>query len=436
MTTTLPPPPPSTEPPGDAAGPRPGSQPSVAPAPPPATPSPAPAPPDVPRDLSRPRRPRDLQLSDLGELGGAALSSLALTWLLFYQLTPLYGTPGFLLVWYVLFVVMYGMITGQVHGRLVARDRMATVTMVTAGVCTIVPLVLIIVYTVQRGLEALYGGFFTQTLETTGPLDPPRTGGALHAIIGTLEQVGIAIVLSVPLGILTAVFLNEVGGRLARPVRFIIDAMSGLPSIVAGLFIYAIWVIAFGFSGFAAALALAVLMLPTVTRTSEEMLRLVPDGLREASLALGAPQWRTVLRVVLPTARVGIVTAVILGTARAVGETAPVLLTALGSSVLNVSPFSGNQDDLPLFVYNQIRSSQDAQIARAWTGAMILIVLVLILFTLARIIGGTQRKKSRGWLRRSGGSSTRGEVYTAEQGSLIDDLGLDDPYYDSSEGAP
>jgi phosphate transport system permease protein len=351
-------------------------------------------------DPDRPVHPRAYRLSDVGELVGSILSALCLTWLLFFRLTPLFGAVGFAVVWFVLFLPIYAMVEREVHGKLVARDRLATVLMTTGGLAAIIPLAFIIGYTIQQGIQYLRWNFFTDDLSTTGPLDPATAGGALHAIVGTLQQVGIAIILSVPLGVITAIYLNEIGGRMARIVRFVIDAMSGLPSIVAGLFIYAIWVLRFGFSGFAAALALAVLMLPTITRTTEEMLRLVPDGLREASLALGAPQWRTVLKVVLPTARTGIVTAVILGTARAIGETAPVLLTAFGAKTLNVNPFAGAQDNLPLFVYFPIRSSEPADVSRAWVGALVLITLVLILFTLARLIGGRQtrtRGVSAGW---------------------------------------
>jgi phosphate transport system permease protein len=197
-------------------------------------------------------------------------------------------------------------------------------------------------------------------------------------------------VLSVPLGIATAIFLNEIGGRLARPLRMIVDAMSAIPSIVAGLFIYAAFILALHQqqTGFAAALALAVLMLPTVTRTAEVVLRLVPGGLREASLALGGGEWATVRRVVLPTARTGLLTAVILGIARIVGETAPLILTALGNTSLNADPFEGKQDAVPLFIYRLIRFPQTASIQRAWTGALVLLGLVLVLFVVARIIGG------------------------------------------------
>ncbi len=343
----------------------------------------------------QPRRIRQWHKDDFGELIGSAISAFCLCWLLFFRLTPLFGALGFLLAWFAAFLPIYLLIVNDRHGWLVAKDRVMSVLLAAGGVITIVPLISIVVYTTLRGLESLRPTFFTQTLEGTGPLDPGTSGGALHAIIGTLQQVGLAIVLSVPLGVMTAIYLNEIGGKMARALRFFVDAMSGLPSIVAGLFIYAVWVSIFGFSGFAASLALAMLMLPTIARTTEEMLRLVPDGLREASLALGAAHWRTVLNVVLPTARSGIVTAVILGTARAIGETAPVLLTAFGYRLLNVNPFSGPQDNLPLFVYFPIRSSVDAEVSRAWAGAFVLILLVLLLFTAARLIGGRDGRAPR-----------------------------------------
>jgi phosphate transport system permease protein len=194
------------------------------------------------------------------------------------------------------------------------------------------------------------------------------------------------------------VFLNEIGGRLKRPVRIFVDAMSGVPSIVAGLFIFAVWVVGLqrGFSGFGAGLALSILMLPTVARTSEEVLRLVPDGLREGSLALGASEWRTVWNVVLPTARSGLITAVILGVARAVGETAPLILTSFGSSITNPNPLSGPQEALPHYIYQYIRHNPGTgPYQRAWGAAVVLIVLVLGLFTLARVIGARTSVEAR-----------------------------------------
>jgi phosphate transport system permease protein len=171
--------------------------------------------------------------------------------------------------------------------------------------------------------------------------------------------------------------------------------MSGLPSIVAGLLVFTIWVSGRGFSGFAGAIALIILMLPTVTRTSEEILRTIPDPLREASLALGAPQWRVVSKVVLPTAQAGLVTAAILGIARGIGETAPMLLTAFGSDTTNTNPFKGPQSDLPLFVWKLIRLPNETQNQRGWTGLLVLVMLVLVLFLLARFVSSRNERKLR-----------------------------------------
>jgi phosphate transport system permease protein len=222
-------------------------------------------------------------------------------------------------------------------------------------------------------------------------LSKATAGGGKAAIVGTLEQVGLATLVSVPLGLASALFLSEVGGRLSRPVRIFTDAMSGVPSILAGLFIYAILIIGLGVpqSGFAGALALSVLMLPTITRTCEVVLRLVPGGLREAGLALGGTEWRMVRRVVLPTARAGLVTASILGIARVVGETAPLLLTVGRSNFVHYNPFVGQpQDSLPQMIYFLIRQPFKSQIQRAWTASLVLISIVLILFVAARLIGG------------------------------------------------
>jgi phosphate transport system permease protein len=328
------------------------------------------------------------------------LSALSLMWVAYYRVLPLTGPVGYVLLSYVLFITLYYFVARQVHGRVLAFDRLMTVVIATGALALFIPLLLIITFVFQKGIEQLNLNFFTETLEFVGPLDPASEGGGAHAIVGTLQQVAVAIVISVPLGIATAVFLNEIGGRLARPVRFIVDAMSGVPSIVAGLFIFATWVgsdggLDMGFSGFAAGLALSILMLPSVTRTSEEVLRLVPDGLREASLALGATEYRTTTGVVLPTARGGLITAAVLGTARAVGETAPLIMTAFGSSIMNLNVFEGDQQSLPLFSFRLINSPEAVQQNRAWTGAMVLIVMVLILFTIARIAGSPKRMSRR-----------------------------------------
>jgi len=311
-----------------------------------------------------------------------------------FSLTPLDGTSGWVICSYLVFIALYWELTRRSVGTLRANDRAATVVLGTLGLGVVVPLCFIIGYVTIKGLHGLNQTFFTDTMEKVGPLDPSSAGGARHAILGTLIQVGLATLISVPLGVLSAVYLNEVGGRMAKTVRFLVDSMSGVPSIVAGLFIYTIWVVQLGkgFSGLAAAFALSILMLPTVTRTAEEMLKLVPGGLRESSLALGASEWRTVWRVVLPSAKTGLVTAVILGVARVAGETAPLLMTAFGNDSVNTNPTSGPMSALPLFVYKQIRAPEANQIARAWTGALVLILLVLFLFVIARAIAALGKK--------------------------------------------
>jgi phosphate transport system permease protein len=324
------------------------------------------------------------------KIGGAVAAIVTLL----FAVTPLSGGLGWILCTYVGFIAADAFDNYKSHGKVVAKDRVATMMVATAGMLTIVPLVLILVYVIGKGLPAITKAFFTQTLEQTGPADPATVGGAKHAIIGTFMQVGIAALLATPLGLLTAVHLTESRGRLARVTRVLVDAMSGIPSIVAGLFIFTMFVLKFdqGFSGFAAAMALAVLMLPTVARTAEEVIKLVPDGLRESSLALGAPQWKTVTRIVLPAARSGLVTAAVLGVSRIAGETAPLLMTAFGSDSVNTNPFEGPQSSLPLFAFQRVRAALPTQIARGWAGALVLITIVIILFTIARAVAARGRK--------------------------------------------
>jgi phosphate transport system permease protein len=273
-----------------------------------------------------------------------------------------------------------------------AVNRMATVLMGLAVAIALLPLVLVVYYTVGKGLVRFGGYFLQHSMRGVGPLD--ATGGAYHAVIGTLEQVGIATVVAVPVGLLAAVYTVEYGrGRLAALIRFFTDVMTGVPSIVAGLFIYAFWVLALGqgFSGFAAALALMILMLPTIVRSAEEMLKLVPDSLREAALALGVPRWRTIVSVVLPTAMAGIVTGVMLAVARVAGETAPLLLTALNFDAINLDPFHGQQAALPTFIFAQAGQPQRVALDRAWAGALTLVLLILVLNLIARAIARRSR---------------------------------------------
>ena len=346
----------------------------------------------VPKSSTAPRTRRSTQTfvaADAAELAACVCAGTSLAWVAFYRVLPLTGTTGFLIVAYLLSLAFYALVERNRHGRLVARDRMITVTIASLGAIIVGVLVFILSSVFVRGLGALRTNFFTQDLSSVGPFSGVDQGGALHSIVGSLEQVVLAVLMAVPIAIGTAVFLNEIRGRFAPTVRMFVTAMSGLPSILAGLFIAAFWLVQLGhkFSGFAGSLALAVMMMPAVTRTSEEVLRLVPGGLREASLALGASEWRSTLQVVLPTARTGLITAVLLGTARAVGEAAPLLNTTFGSTRMNLNPFNGPQDSLPFLIWESYRSPSNSVVNRGWTAALVLLVIVLALFVTARTIG-------------------------------------------------
>jgi len=340
-----------------------------------------------------PVRRRRFKAADAVELLVAAVGAAAAAELLRIVLR-MRSLVGVAIWWYVFFIGLYFLLGRDRSDTETAIDRVVTVLVVSAGIVVASVLTWMIVFVVTKGLSKLTGSFFTEDLSKTGPLNPG--GGAKHAILGTLEQVGIATVIVVPIGILTAVYLHEIQGRLAPPVRFIVDAMSGLPSIVAGLLIFTVWIQRHGYSGVGGSAALVVLMLPFMTRATEEILRTVPNGLREGALALGAPQWRLIQRVVLPTAIAGVVTAAMLAVARAVGETAPMLLTAFGADTTVTNPNHGPQSDLPLFVWKLIREPDKTQQARAWTGALILVMLVFVFFVTARIVSSRGMRKLKG----------------------------------------
>jgi phosphate transport system permease protein len=275
----------------------------------------------------------------------------------------------------------------KIRGRRAVVDRLATVAMYLAFVIAVIPLGLVIWYTVGKGLTRFSYGFLTHSMAGVGPNDV--NGGVYHAIVGTIEQLAIASAISVPLGLLVAIYLNEYGRKgLATVVRLLVDVMTGIPSIVAGLFVLAFWVLGLhkGYSGFAGAMALAILMLPVVTRSSEEMLRLVSDTLREAAYALGIPKWRVIVSIILPTARTGITTGIMLAVARVTGETAPLLLTAAGTLFINTNPFHGQQEALPLYVFSSAASGAPADVNRAWAAALTLILIVVLLYVLARLL--------------------------------------------------
>lgn len=286
----------------------------------------------------------------------------------------------------VLFLVVTHVLAARVEGPRQARDRLATSLVWVAFLLAVVPLVSLVWVTVVRGVKVLDGYFLTHSMGVVPDTQPG--GGIYHAIIGSLEQVGLATLIAAPVGILTAIYLVEYGrGGLARAITFFVDVMTGIPSIVAGLFVLSLMLMLelqpFGFAG---SLALAILMMPVVVRSTEEMLKLVPNELREAALALGVPKWRTILRIVLPTAVGGIATGVMLAVARIAGETAPVLLLVFGNPFINANPFEGAQASLPLYIYQQYANSAGSGAAydRAWAASLTLIAFVMVLNLVAR----------------------------------------------------
>lgn len=365
--------------------------------------TPAPAVPPAPAPVRR--RPGSWGPGDLAAVAGCAASTGLLVLMVS---TVLVVTPGWLadlVLWFVLFLGAYYVVCLERLGRLAAVDRLVSVVVVAGAALLVLPLTSLLLYVFARGLPDLRLTFLTRDMGGVSPSDPATAGGGLHAVVGTLEQAALALTFVMPLGVLCAVFLNETRSRLRRPVRIVVDAISGLPSVVAGLFVYSALILTnpvdtplFSFNGLMASLALSLVMLPTVTRTVEVVLRLVPNGLREASLALGASRARTVWSVVLPTARSGVTTAVVLGLARIVGETAPLLFTSFGSDLLNANPLAGVQESLPLFVYRNVRSAQQTETDRGYVGACVLILVVLVLFVVARIVGrdrSTARRRRR-----------------------------------------
>ncbi|MGW0938318.1 phosphate ABC transporter permease PstA [Streptomyces sp. NPDC002666] len=293
-----------------------------------------------------------------------------------------------------LFLTISYVATSIVENKRQAKDRLATSLVWVCFLIAVVPLASLLWTTISRGSKRLDGYFLTHSM--AGVLGEDTNGGVYHALIGTMEQVGIATLISVPIGLLTAVYLVEYGkGALAKAVTFFVDVMTGIPSIVAGLFILSIMlIVGLGPSGLMGALALAILMVPVVVRSTEEMLKLVPNELREASLALGIPKWRTILKVVLPTAIGGIATGVMLAIARIAGETAPIILLVFGSQLINSNPFEGGQSSLPFYIYEQYKVGYAQSYDRAWAAALVLIAFVMILNLVARGIARWKAPKT------------------------------------------
>lgn len=349
-----------------------------------------------PETVETRRGVRARSLDDRLSAPGAAIAAAALVWLVFTYLLPWSGGVGFAFCWLFTFLVVLTALTVLTSPRPIVVDRLMAAT-VTAGATIVgVALASAVIYTAVRSSSVLTNlNFFTSDMSGVRPTDPLDSGGLVHAMVGSIIQIGIAVIITVPLGIGAAVYMAEVGGRLANLVRTVVEAMTALPSIVAGLFIYTVFIIGLGRdrSGLAAALAISVMILPIIARGSDIALRIVPHGLREASLALGASQWQTVWRVVLPTARPGLTTAVILGIARGVGETSPVLLTSGASTFLAFNPTSGAMNSLPLYVFSAVRSGQNLYILRGFGAAMVLLVLVLVLFVVMRRLARQQTSR-------------------------------------------
>ena len=293
----------------------------------------------------------------------------------------------------VLFDVLLFVVTYLVEGGRQARDRLVTSLVLTAFLVALLPLISLLFTVIVNGVGRFDVQFFSESMRNV----VGAGGGALHAIVGTLLITGMATLISVPVGLLSAIYLVEYGrGPLARSITFFVDVMTGIPSIVAGLFAFALFSlvtddpgIRFGVGG---AVALSLLMIPVVVRSSEEMLRIVPNELREASYALGVPKWLTILKIVIPTSLAGITTGVTLAIARVIGETAPLLIIAGFTTSMNYDLFGGRMMTLPVFVYNQYAypgTDVAAYTERAWAGALALILIVMALNLIARLIART-----------------------------------------------
>jgi phosphate transport system permease protein len=325
---------------------------------------------------------------------------------------PRYGAVGLFVVGVVLggllsavsggfsiaLTVIYGVVLGtlavflvsrRVEGRRKATDRLVTTVVTSAFAIAMVPLVSLVWTVLANGLDRLDSEFFNSSmLGIVG-----EGGGAYHAILGTVIITALTAVISVPIGLLTAIYLVEYGsGRLKKAITFLVDVMTGIPSIVAGLFAYALFALFFGPGvrlGIMGAVALSVLMIPVVVRSAEEVLKLVPNELREAAYALGVPKWRTILKVVIPTSIAGLGTGITLAVARVIGETAPLLVTVGIVTGTNLNPFDGRMATLPVFSYYQLTQPgfpPEFGIERAWTAALVLIILVMALNVVARLI--------------------------------------------------
>ena len=322
-------------------------------------------------------------------LGASLVVALALFGLLAMADGAEFNIVGAILIGLLLHLVVSTGLAAAVEGRRQAMDRLITNLVSGAFLLAMVPLVSVTITVIANGMARFDLAFFTESMRNvTG-----EGGGALHAMVGTLLITLAATIISVPLGLFTSIYLVEYGkGRFAKMITFLVDVMTGIPSIVAGLFAYAVFALLLGPGvrmGIIGAISLSVLMIPVVVRSSEEMLRLVPNELREASYALGVPKWLTIIKVVIPTAIAGITTGVMLAIARVIGETAPLLITAGFTASMNYNLFDDRMQSLPVFVYTQFANQGNPAFAfleRAWAAALVLILIVMLLNLVARFV--------------------------------------------------
>jgi len=323
-------------------------------------------------------------------LAGSLAASAAVFGVTAVSAGSAFNIGGWAVLGAIVYLALIFAISAIVEGRRKAVDRLITGVVTVAFLIAMVPLVSVAITVISLGAPHWNAEFFTWSMRNV----VGEGGGAVHAIVGTVLITLAAAVISIPIGLFTAIYLIEYGqnNRLARGITFLVDVMTGIPSIVAGLFAYALFALFLGPGvrlGIIGSVALAVLMIPVVVRSTEEMLRLVPNELREAAYALGVPKWLTIAKVVLPTAIAGITTGIMLSISRVIGETAPLLITAGFTSSVNYDLFDGRMQTLPVFTYTQYMNQgipAEAYIGRAWAAALTLIVIVMVLNLVARTI--------------------------------------------------
>jgi phosphate transport system permease protein len=354
-------------------------------------------------DPAAPEAPLDVRIRRQGQLPRwitpAVLVGAAVVIGALLGLTGAFSAGLFVVATVVVFAVALHVLSWRVEGRRKAVDRLVTIVVTAAFLLALIPLISVVVTVLGNGIARFDAEFFTSSMRGI----VGEGGGAYHAIMGTLIITGLAALMSIPVGLLTAIYLVEygMGTRLSRAITFFVDVMTGIPSIVAGLFAYALFAIFAGPGvrlGFAGAVALSVLMIPVVVRATEEMLKIVPNELREASYALGVPKWRTILKIVIPTSIAGIASGITLAIARVIGETAPLLIAVGITTGLNFNPFDGRQATLPVFSYYSYAAPgvpRDPYIDRAWTAALVLILIVMLLNLVARLIARLFAPKTR-----------------------------------------